>query len=160
MLVLLNGRDLWSLPLKWAQVAWYIVHNKFHDDRLDIKQDYDYNHNNLRGCVVGTADPRDLRSISLRWLLVAWYRYQVSWRLVQEVKQYSRLFSEIWKAVILVLLMEGIYKLRRWDEVTCRDIHTKFHKDWFRHSEVNRWDRHTDTQQGDIIRLLTIFFAK
>jgi hypothetical protein len=33
--------------------------------------------------------------------------------------------------------------LCRWDEVRCHDIHTKFHRDWLRHSEVNRGDTPT-----------------
>jgi hypothetical protein len=49
-------------------------------------------------------------------------------------------------------------------------IRTKFHKDWFRHSKVNRWgdtqtDRdthththtHANTQQRDLISLLDSF---
>jgi hypothetical protein len=34
-------------------------------------------------------------------------------------------------------LMGGIYEVRRWDVFRCCDIHTKFHKDWFRHSKVD-----------------------
>jgi hypothetical protein len=33
-------------------------------------------------------------------------------------------------------LMGRIYKVRRWDGLKCHDIHTKFHKDWSRHSKV------------------------
>jgi uncharacterized C2H2 Zn-finger protein len=40
----------------------------------------------------------------------------------------------------------------------CRDICTKFHKDWFRHSEVNRGHTHTHTQERDLISLLCFFF--
>jgi hypothetical protein len=42
-------------------------------------------------------------------------------------------------------LMRGIYEVSRWDGPRCHDIHTKFHKDWFRHSKVfSGW--FTDTQ--------------
>jgi hypothetical protein len=34
-------------------------------------------------------------------------------------------------------LMGGIYEVLRWDELRCHDIHTEFHKDWFRHSKVD-----------------------
>jgi hypothetical protein len=44
--------------------------------------------------------------------------------------------SEIWEAVMLVLLMGRIHEVRRWDELGSHDIYTKFHKDWFRHSKV------------------------
>jgi hypothetical protein len=33
--------------------------------------------------------------------------------------------------------MGGIYEVHHWDELRTHDIHTKFHKDWFTHSEVN-----------------------
>jgi hypothetical protein len=56
---------------------------------------------------------------------------------------------------MLVILMGGIYELRRLDGVMCQDIrvHTKFHKDWSRHSKVNRGDihRHTHTQDRKVI---------
>jgi hypothetical protein len=42
-------------------------------------------------------------------------------------------------------LMGGIYELRRWDGLRCRNIHTEFHKDWFKHSKVNSGG-YTDTQ--------------
>jgi hypothetical protein len=34
---------------------------------------------------------------------------------------------------MLVLLMEGIYEVRRGDGLKWHDIHTKFLEDWFRH---------------------------
>jgi hypothetical protein len=37
-------------------------------------------------------------------------------------------------------LMGGNYEVRRWDGLRCRDIHTKFHEDWFRHLNT-----HTDS---------------
>jgi hypothetical protein len=39
---------------------------------------------------------------------------------------------------MLVLLVEGIYKLRRWDLLRCHDIYTKFYKDWLRHLKIVR----------------------
>jgi hypothetical protein len=62
---------------------------------------------------------------------------------------------------MLVLLM-GVFffKLRRLDGLRCRDIRTKFHKDCFRHSKVNRgggMHRHTHRQQVDLISLLLFF---
>jgi hypothetical protein len=33
--------------------------------------------------------------------------------------------------------MGGIYEVCRWDGLSRHDVHTKFHKDWFSHSEVN-----------------------
>jgi hypothetical protein len=39
------------------------------------------------------------------------------------------------------------FYLSRWDGLRCRDICTKFHKDWFRHSQVNRGG-YTDTQRA------------
>jgi hypothetical protein len=39
--------------------------------------------------------------------------------------------------------MGRIYEVRRSDGLRCHDIHTKCHKDWFRHSKVNREDSQT-----------------
>jgi hypothetical protein len=37
-------------------------------------------------------------------------------------------------------LMGGIYKVRRWDGLRCHDKYAKFHKDWFRHSNIlSQW---------------------
>jgi hypothetical protein len=55
---------------------------------------------------------------------------------------------KILKAVILVLLLGGIYELRRRDGLKCHDTHTKFNKDWFRNSKVVEEYTHTDTQTG------------
>jgi hypothetical protein len=41
-------------------------------------------------------------------------------------------------------LMGGIYEACRWDGFRCHDVHTKFRKDWFSHSDVK--GGHTDTQ--------------
>jgi hypothetical protein len=50
-------------------------------------------------------------------------------------------------------LMGGIYEVGRWDGHSCHDIHVKFYKDWFRHSEVNRGDTQKHRQDGDGISL-------
>jgi hypothetical protein len=42
----------------------------------------------------------------------------------------------------------------------CRDIRTKFHKDWFRHSKVNRGETHTHGEQRDLTSLLYFFQNK
>jgi hypothetical protein len=34
--------------------------------------------------------------------------------------------------------MGGIYEVRHGDGLRGYDMHAKFHKDWFRHSKVNR----------------------
>jgi hypothetical protein len=49
---------------------------------------------------------------SLRLLHVAWYTYQVSWRLVEAIKQYWSFASAIWMPVTLVTRMERIYEVR------------------------------------------------
>jgi hypothetical protein len=53
-------------------------------------------------------------------------------------------------------LMGRIYEVRHWDWLRCRDIHSKFHKDWFRHSNVDRLGAHR--RHGDLISLL-LFLA-
>jgi hypothetical protein len=91
-------------------------------------------------------------------------------KLVEAFKQYWGFASAIWNAVMLVLLILGIYELRRLDGVRCHDIHTKFNKDWFKYSNVNWGDTHTDskthwhkirtdthTHEGDFISLLLFF---
>jgi hypothetical protein len=50
--------------------------------------------------------------------------------------------------------MGGIYKERRSVWFRCRDIHTELHKNWFRHSKVNRWDTQENSQERDRISLL------
>jgi hypothetical protein len=50
------------------------------------------------------------------WDGLRWYDiYQVKWRLVQAFKQYYGFDSEIREAVMLVLLMGEIYKVRHWN---------------------------------------------
>jgi hypothetical protein len=55
----------------------------------------------------GTTDWEGLGCMAMRWIRVVWYTHQVSWGLMQALKQYSGLASEIWEAVVLVLLMQG-----------------------------------------------------
>jgi hypothetical protein len=43
---------------------------------------------------------------------------------------------------------------RLWDGLRCHDIHTKFHKNCFRHYESNRVEGFTDRQHGDLISVL------
>jgi hypothetical protein len=45
-----------------------------------------------------------------------------------------RVLSQHFETVMLVLLMEEIYELRRFHGLRWRDLHTKFRKHWFRHS--------------------------
>jgi hypothetical protein len=56
---------------------------------------------------------------------------------------------------MLLLLKGGIYEWRRLGGL---DIETKFHKNWFSRSEVNRWNLHVDThssrEEGDLINIL------
>jgi hypothetical protein len=47
-------------------------------------------------------------------------------------------------------LMRGIYGVLLWDGLRCHELHTKFHKDWFSHSDIDKGDR----QYGDLISLL------
>jgi hypothetical protein len=42
----------------------------------------------------------------------------------------------------------------RWVRVPYYTVHTKFHKDWFRHSKVDKGDTQTRRQDGDRINLL------
>lgn len=45
---------------------------------------------------------------------------------------------------MMVLLMGEIYELRRRDGFRYYDIHTNYHKGWFRHPKVNLGGTHTD----------------
>jgi hypothetical protein len=85
-------------------------------------------------CSVSISTGRDLWSTPLRWFHVTGYTYQVSWKLVQELKQYLDLASENWASVMLVLQIGRIYESRLWDWLRWHDIRTKFNKDWFNHS--------------------------
>jgi hypothetical protein len=44
---------------------------------------------------------------------------------------------------MLVYLMGVIYELYHGDGLRCRDIHAKFHKNWFRHTKVVSGDTQT-----------------
>jgi hypothetical protein len=37
-------------------------------------------------------------------------------------------------------------------------VHTRFYKDWFRHSEVDKGDTQTHRQHGDLMSLLLFYF--
>lgn len=50
--------------------------------------------------------------------------------------------------------MGGILEVRRWDWLTCHDVHTKFHKDWFMHS------RGIHKYRDDGLSLLSFFRSK
>jgi hypothetical protein len=54
-------------------------------------------------------------------------------------------------------LVGGIYDGRFWDGLRCHDTHTKFHKDWLRHSEV---DTQAHRQHGECISLVLFFQNK
>jgi hypothetical protein len=58
--------------------------------------------------------------------------------------------QNILEAAMLVLLMGRIYEVRRWDGLRCHATHTKFHKDWFRHSKFDSRG-YTDRQNDDLI---------
>jgi predicted phosphodiesterase len=49
-------------------------------------------------------------------------------------------------------------------DIHCEEIHTKFHKDWFRRQKVNvcvgGGDSQTHRQHGDRISLFLYFFSK
>jgi hypothetical protein len=82
-----DGRDFWSEPLKWAEVAW-CVHQVRWRSVGNLSKITVITANNLRDCNVIITDRGFLWSMPLRWLHVAWYTYQVWWRLVQAFRQY------------------------------------------------------------------------
>jgi hypothetical protein len=52
----------------------------------------------------------------------------------------------------------GLMEVPPSDGFRCHDIHTEFHKDWFRHSKVDcGGDTQTHRQNGDLINLLLFF---
>jgi hypothetical protein len=56
-----------------------------------------------------------------------------------------------------------IFEVRRWDGLRCQDtvyVHTKFHKEWFRHSKVHKGHTQTQRQHGDRISLFLFFQNK
>jgi hypothetical protein len=56
-------------------------------------------------------------------------------------------------------LMGGIYEIFCWDGLRCHDIHTNFHKDWFRHSKADSGTAGTPTHRQDTARIgLLLFF--
>jgi hypothetical protein len=55
-------------------------------------------------------------------------------------------------------LTGGISEVRRSDGLRCYDIHDNFHKDWSRHSEVDKGRQtHRQRQQDDSIAALNFF---
>jgi hypothetical protein len=56
-------------------------------------------------------------------------------------------------------LMGGIYEVQHWDMLSCHGIHTKFHKDWFRHSKVDREHTHT-VKESKVTSLAYFYFFK
>jgi hypothetical protein len=56
--------------------------------------------------------------------------------------------------------IRGTYEICRWDGLRCRDIHTQFHKDLCRHSDVNRGDTPTRRQHDDRVSLLSFLQNK
>jgi hypothetical protein len=55
-------------------------------------------------------------------------------------------------------LMGGIYEVRRWDGITCRDIHTKFHKYGSGIKKLMGGDAQIYRQYDDRINRLLYFF--
>jgi hypothetical protein len=91
-----------------------------------------------RVCNVGITDGRDMWCTPLEWAQVPWFTCQVSRRLVYTKYHDDRLrnlsnimiITTVWEAVMLVLLIEGIYEVTCWDCCIWHDIHTEFHEDW------------------------------
>jgi hypothetical protein len=52
----------------------------------------------------------------------------------------------------------GIYEVRSRDELRCHDINTEFHKDWLRHSKVDKGDTQGLRLHGDDISILLFLF--
>jgi hypothetical protein len=89
-----------------------------------------------------------------------WYDIQTKWhedgyRRSSNIKVFA---SEISEAVMLVLLMGGIYEVHCCDGLRCINIYAKLHTHWFRHSAVARGLQvHTHRDQGGLISLLLSF---
>jgi hypothetical protein len=56
--------------------------------------------------------------------------------------------------------MGEIYEVRRWGGLRCHDMCTKFHKEWLRHSKVNKGDTQKHRENGDLINLILFFWNK
>jgi hypothetical protein len=125
------------------QVSWKLVEA--------FKIHYGYYSNNLRSCNVGITGRRDLWSMPLRLLHAAWYTtYQVSWRL-QAILRFC--LRNLWG--YNVGTTDGrdfLITPLRWAQVPWYDICTRFHKDWFRHSNVNRGEIQTHTDSMVILK--------
>jgi hypothetical protein len=138
-----NGKDSCCMPFRWPQMAWHIlVHTKFHDDRLK-------NSSNIED-ITSTCEAVVLillmRGISYAAQMISGGMIYIP-SLMTIGSGITVIITSVWKDVTLVLLMEGIYELCLWDGLRCTDVHTKFHKDWFGHWQVNMGGyilRHTD----------------
>jgi hypothetical protein len=84
----------------------------------------------------------------------------VSWRLVQAPKQYWSFTSEILGAVMVVLLMGGIYELRHWDGVGCYDIPSFMKIGSGIQKLIGEIHMQIHRQQGDRINLLLVLQNK
>jgi hypothetical protein len=60
-----------------------------------------------------------------------------------------------------VFLMAGLYELSREVGVSCYNMYTKFHKNWFRISKCNnKGDTRRHTQTGNCFHKPTFIFFK
>jgi hypothetical protein len=143
---IINGKDLWSMVLKWPQMAWPI-HTKFHNDRFW----YSSNIKDITSTICEAS--------MLGWLINGFLKYATE--MVSDGMTYIPcpmtirfryssnivgITSSIWEAIVLLLLTGRIYELCSWDGLRCHDMHVKFHKYWFKHWKVIRGDTHTNTQ--------------
>jgi hypothetical protein len=79
-----------------------------------------------------------------------------------------RVFLNSLMTVMLVLEMGGFMKFAVEMDSGVSEVCTKFHEDWFRHSEVGKGDVRarthahacTEREQGDLISLLLFFKHK
>jgi hypothetical protein len=81
--------------------------------------------NNLKGCNVGITDRKDLLCTPLNWAQVAGYTYQFSWRSIMHLSNVMAITAKIWEPVMLVINIEGIYEVCRWDGFILHDIRIK-----------------------------------
>jgi hypothetical protein len=59
----------------------------------------------------------------------------------------SRCLASIREYTYRHRLMRGIYEVWRWDGIRCHDVHTRFLKDWFRHSKVTAGQVYIDSME-------------
>jgi hypothetical protein len=127
-----------------------------------LKYLYGYYRNNFRGCNAGITDRWDLLSMPFRCGMTITPNFMKLDRGIQAIFMFC---LRNLKDCNVGITDWRIYELCRWDGVSCHDIHTKFHKDWFSHSKVNRGkhiqtDTHTHTQHDDLISLFLFFENK